>query len=55
VKARGRLKTQIDPQGMFLLEADSCSAVSEIAVFYGLVIVMAHKTKPLERNMSQLH
>jgi hypothetical protein len=40
---------------MFLLEADSRSAVSEIPVFYGLVIVMAHKTSPLKRNTNMLH
>ena len=42
-------------QDMFHLEADSCSAVIEIPVFYGLVIVMGHKTYPLERNTNQLH
>ena len=55
VKAGGSLKTNINPQGMFLLEADSRSAVSEIPVFYGLVIVMAHKTSPFKRNTSLLH
>jgi hypothetical protein len=51
----GRLKSRTNPQGTFLLEADSCSAVSEMPVIYGLVIVMEHKTKPTERNINQLH
>ena len=51
----GRLQTHMNPEGMFLLEADSCSAGSEKPVFYGLVVVMLHKTYPIERNTNQLH
>lgn len=55
VKAEIRRKTHMTPQNTFLLEADSCSAVKDILIFYGRIAFMAHKIEPLDRNLNQLN